>query len=173
VRSGIGDEAEPDLTDWARGLGALQEAERLGTPRVGTEHLLLASLLDPVARRLAHDAGIDFTTVQRHLDPPVRAGVGGGAGLLPAAGEMVLRDGATRVLDALRTSAAGDARFAGWVRPDRSTDPRARSVLRRRLLGHLVESTEGSTARTILDEIGIADRAAWLVARLDDPDGPR
>jgi hypothetical protein len=44
-----------ELTTWARALGALQEAERLGSWRVGSEHLLLACLLDPVVRRLVRD----------------------------------------------------------------------------------------------------------------------
>lgn len=170
VAAGPDDPRDPVLITWARGLGALQEAERLGTPRVGSEHLLLATLLDPVARRLAHDAGLDFTALQRHLGPPVRAGIGGHPDLLPAADQMHLSDGAVQHLDALRAGAADDPRFADWVRPDRSTDPRARSVLRRRLLGLLVESTEPGAARTALDELGIETRAAWLVARLAEPD---
>ncbi|MDD7939181.1 Clp protease N-terminal domain-containing protein [Actinomycetospora lutea] len=179
--SGVGDEApveggapaDPDLVAWARGLGALQEAERLGSSRIGTEHLLLASLLDPVARRLAHDAGIDFRTVQRHLGPPVRAGIGARPGLLPTTAQMYLSDGAGRALAAVRDGAAGEALFADWVRPDLSTDPRARSVLRRRLLALLVAGEGADAARSVLARLEVEPRRDWLVARLADPDDPR
>ncbi|MEJ2889624.1 Clp protease N-terminal domain-containing protein [Actinomycetospora aeridis] len=161
---------DPDLTTWARGLGAIQEAERLGSARLGTEHLLLASLLDPVTRRLAHDAGLDFSAVQRHLGPPVRVGVGAGTGALPTTEQMYRSDGATRVLSTLRDGAADEPRLTGWVRPDRSTDPRGRSVLRRRLLALLLEDTAPGAARTALDQLATGSRAAWLVEQLNGPD---
>ncbi|MFC5138883.1 Clp protease N-terminal domain-containing protein [Actinomycetospora rhizophila] len=179
---GVGDEApveggapeDPDLVAWARGLGALQEAERLGSARVGTEHLLLASLLDPVARRLAYDAGIDSRTVQHRIGPPVRAGIAAPPGQLPGAGEMRLSDGAGRVLAALRDGAEGEPAFAGWVRPDRSTDPRSRSLLRRRLLALLVagdlEGGEAGGARSLLARLEVEPHLDRLLARLADPD---
>ena len=172
VRVGAEEQTAPDLLAWARGLGALQEAERLGSPRVGTEHLLLACLLDPVARRLAHDAGLDLTAVQRAVGPPVHAGIGARPGLLPGADQMALSDGAGRALTALRTAAAGDGAFADWVREDRSTDPRARSVLRRRLLTLLLEDDRPAAARSVLARLEVEPRVAWLVARLADPDAP-
>ncbi|GAA4916333.1 ClpA/ClpB-like protein [Actinomycetospora succinea] len=176
--SGAGDAApleggspdDPELVAWARGLGALQEAERLGSVRVGTEHLLLASLLDPVARRLAHDAGIDFSVVQRDIGPPVRAGIGARPGLLPTTDQLRLSDGADHALRALRDDAAGDTRFDGWVRPDRSTDPRARSVLRRRLLAALVEGEGTGAARSVLARLDVPPHTTRLVARLAEPD---
>ncbi|MEJ2865548.1 Clp protease N-terminal domain-containing protein [Actinomycetospora flava] len=166
------DPGDPELVAWARGLGALQEAERLGSSRVGTEHLLLACLLDPVARRFAHDAGLDFTSVQRHLGRPVHAGIGARPGLLPGPDQMRLSDGAGRFLTALRDAADGDARVGDWVRPDRSTDPRARSLLRRRLLTLLLEDVTPGAARSLLDGLDVAPDVGSLVARLAEPDAP-
>ncbi|MDD7966203.1 Clp protease N-terminal domain-containing protein [Actinomycetospora lemnae] len=159
-----------DPTSWARGVGALQEAERVGSWRVGSEHLLVASLLDPVARRLVAEAGVDFGVVQAEIGRPVHAGIGAPAGLLPRPEEMALSDGATRALERLRARVGDDPALATWVRPDRSTDPRGRSLVRRRLLVLLLQGEGPGGAWRVLDRLGIAPHTDWLVGRLGEPD---
>ncbi|MDD7932719.1 Clp protease N-terminal domain-containing protein [Actinomycetospora straminea] len=159
-----------DPTSWARGIGALQEAERVGSWRVGSEHLLAASLLDPVARRVVLEAGVDLGVVQAQIGRPVHAGIGARPGLLPRPEDMSLSDGATQALERLRARIGDDPSLATWVRPDRSTDPRGRSVVRRRLLVLLLEGEGPGGAWRVLDRLGVAPHTERLVARLGEPD---
>ncbi|WP_345411702.1 Clp protease N-terminal domain-containing protein [Actinomycetospora chlora] len=156
---------EPRPVAWARGLGAIQEAERLGSWRVGSEHLLLATLLDPVVRRLLFEAGVDVG-LQRRIGRPLRTGIGAPPGILPRTAEMALSDGAVRLLATLEERTRTDAALAGWVRPDHTTDPQGRSIVRRHLLVTLLDDAEPGAARTLLDEHGVDTHAGWLAERL-------
>ncbi|PVZ04949.1 Clp protease N-terminal domain-containing protein [Actinomycetospora cinnamomea] len=167
---GTGASCDQELMSWAHGLGAVQEAERVGSWRVGTEHLLVASLLDPIARRLAHEAGGDFSAVQAQVGRPVDVGIGARPGVLPAPDEMHLSDGSVRALGALQERTGREADLTGWVRRDRSTDPRGRSVVRRRLLALLLEETAPGGARRVVDALGLTAQATWLIGRLGEPD---
>jgi hypothetical protein len=157
---------EPRPVAWARGLGAIQEAERLGSWRVGSEHLLLATLLDPVVRRLLFEAGVDVGGLQRRIGRPLRTGIGAAPGTLPRTDEMALSDGAVRLLAALEERTRTDPALAGWVRPDHTTDPQGRSVVRRHLLVTLLRDAEPGAARGLLDEHGVDTHADWLTERL-------
>jgi isocitrate dehydrogenase kinase/phosphatase len=85
---------------------------------------------------------------------------------------MYLSDGASRLLSALEDRTRADTRLATWVRPDHTTDPHGRSVVRRHLLSTMLDDDEPGAARRLIDELGFATHAAWLVERLIEPETP-
>ncbi len=83
--------------DLALRLGAVQEAQRLGSHLVGTEHLLIATMTDPLVRRTFLSLGIELRHVQSvvtDLSGRREAGSGGsrrGSELTPEAAEAIER----------------------------------------------------------------------------------
>ena len=129
--------------DLALRLGAVQEAQRLGSQLVGTEHLLIATMTDPLVRRTFLSLGIELRHVQSavtDLSGRREAGSGGsrrGSELTPEAAEAIER---------LRQTVPD---FAFTTR----ADPHVLSAALRALLVTLFTGPSGTAARTVLDEL--------------------
>jgi hypothetical protein len=160
------EDAEPDpprLAEWARMLGAQQEARRVHSPRLGTEHLLMATYADPEVRRRMADIGADMRAVQARVGAPAAiAGTSSPRGTAPST--VTLSDGAVRVLHALLTTVGEDPLLARWTDPGRGRNPRVMSALLRLLLVGLLRDPGHGAARRILDD---------LTHSRTDPDGGR
>lgn len=142
-------------------LGIVQEARRLRGAAVGTEHVLVASLADPIVRRALKNVGVDLRDVQVLV---TRASEGrpraeGSAGSITAAAAAVI----VRV----------DAETTG-LDPDRRPEPTVLSTALGALMTVLLRDEQDTTARRILTELGLlehADRIAATIRSSGDPRG--
>jgi hypothetical protein len=165
---------EPDprrLAEWARMLGAQQEARRVHSPRLGTEHLLMATYADPEVRRRLAEIGADMRAVQARVGTPA-AVMGTSSPRRSGPSSVVLSDGAVRVLHTLLTTVGEDPVLARWADPGRERNPRVMSGMLRLLLIGLLRDPGQGTARRIVEDLtgGRSDpearRGAELVADL-------
>jgi len=129
--------------DLALRLGAVQEAQRLGSRLVGTEHLLIATMTDPLVRRTFLSLGIELRHVQSVVtDLSGRREARGrgtrlGRELTPEAAEAIER---------LRRTVP-DVAFAARAAPH------VLSAALRALLTTLFTGPSDTAARTVLDEL--------------------
>lgn len=147
---------DPATRELARLVGAYQEASRIGHATIGTGHVLLATLADPVGRRETARAGVDLATVQSAVRADEDA-VPDGRRLLHR--DMGLTDEVCALLDEVgRRHAALDT--------DPRHGPTGVSPLLRRLLAALLTDHEDTRGGRILAAIIGADDRALLAAVL-------
>jgi hypothetical protein len=160
-------------------LGAQQEARRVHSPRLGTEHLLMATYADPEVRRRLADIGADMRDVQARVGTPAPM-TGNSSPPGPGPSSVILSEGAVRVLHTLLTTVGDDPLLARWTDPGRGRNPRVMSALLRLLLVGLLRDPGHGRARRILEDLThrrtdpSGGRGAVLVAELlgDSPQVP-
>ena len=129
--------------DLALCLGAVQEAQRLGSDVVGTEHLLIATMTDPLVRRTFLSLGIELRHVQFVVTDLSR--------------RRTSRSSSTRQGSELTPEAADAIERLRETVPDVAVadrvEPQVLSAALRALLITLFTGPPDTAARTVLDEL--------------------
>ena len=158
------------MWEWARLLGAAQEADRLGHDQVDARHLLLTVLAEPGVRRLFADAGVDLRDVQAQVGAIAPAGervLVPGSGRTPSAREV--SPSARRVLEEVVAVVEADAELAEQIGPGRGRTPRATARVQRLLAVRLLVDDAPDGVAGLVGHLGarpgrhhLADRIAAL-----------
>jgi hypothetical protein len=144
----------------ARILGATQEAHRLRSRRVGTEHLLIAATADPAVRSALLHLGRDLREIQALVTAvsDAQASRSGPVSLSPHAEEVL-----GRVLDSM----------PGLDPEDGFVSPAERSRGLGRLLACLLTGPPHTAAHRALTELGLTERQAVLISAVENRAGRR
>lgn len=142
-----------DLRAWdrARAIGAVEEAETLGSRVVGTEHLLLATLAEPTVRWALRTVGVDRPGLQAEvarIGPRRRR---------PSC-ELITEDASDAVTQAGDISDALDV--------DEPTRDQVGRMLRLLVHRFLVRS-KTSEARDVLDRLGVVAARKRVLATIE------
>ena len=149
--------------DLALRLGAVQEAQRLGSELVGTEHLLIATMTDPLVRRTFLSLGVEL----RHIQSVVTDLSGrrpGRSGSTRRGSELT--PGATEAIERLRRTVPD---FAVAARPE----PQVLSAALRALLITLFTGPPDTAACTVLDELTTEHSRRTLIREVERNVRPR